>query len=217
MFKILVDEVYLFLLEHPYKAMDVNYSKLEQEIGIGRKAISTRFKKLKTLGYIDEEGRVLNVFDIKEFYPQVTDKYERALRILRDIMQEDFPDNLAAATRLLGVSDHTLKDAFNVVTAEKKEIQNDKQSVVYCVRLKKTQEIIYIGYSANFEHRKNQHRYGISTGNEDALYLYGYCKKNNIHLSDVEITPVFEDKDLKLLRRLESSLIELLKPQGNLI
>ena len=217
MFKILTDEVYLFLLEHPYKAMNINYSKLEQEIGIGRKAISAKFKKLKALGYIDEEDRVLNVLDIKIFYSNIKDKYERALRILKDIMQEDFPDNLTAATRILGVSEHTLKDAYALVSAEEAQVEEERKSVVYCIRLKETQEIIYVGYSANFEHRKNQHRYGISTGKEEALYLYGYCKKNDIRLADVEIIPIFEDKDLTLLRRLESDLIKLLKPKGNLI
>lgn len=175
-------------------------------LGKNRKTIANQLAELKEKGLIGECGDVISVYDIVNFYPEENNKYIRALKILNDL--DYVPINVEEASRWLNVSSKTLTPFYNQVFKEERIIQERYEGpAVYQITIRGTDEIIYIGYTTNFESRKKQHLSAILNESSKAE-LYCYCKEHNI--KKVDITTVIRHEDIGMLKQLETYLIQTL-------
>lgn len=125
----------------------------------------------------------------------------------------DIPSSVEEASRWLKVSSKTLTPFYNQVFKEEKVIEERYEGpAVYSITIRDTDEIIYIGYTTNFDLRKKQHLSAISNESSKAE-LYRYCKEHNI--KKVNITTIIRHEDIGMLKELEAYLIRTLQPVGN--
>ena len=204
----LINETYMYLLQHP--DVSINASRIGDAIGRNRKTVARQLQELKEDGLLDDNGVIINAYDISIFYPQV-DKYSQALLILQDCGIRI--ESLEQASRLLKVSSKTLKPYYDELKATSNDDKlYDGPAVYQITPYDDENNIIYIGYTTNFANRKKEHISYITNMSIKAK-LYKYCVDNNI--TRVKITTIIEHQDLQMLKALESYLISVLRPVGN--
>lgn len=207
--KHLLNETYLYLLQNPTAAF--NASRIGEETGKGRKTVGKQLQALREEGFITVDDKVINVYNIKNFYPDAPNKYIRALLILKDCDDIKFT-SCEDISCLLGVSSKTLKPYYDEVVGRAKKKNSYDGPAVYQITPHGSDEIIYIGYTTNFMQRQYVHQ-SLITNMSIKSKLYQYCVEHNI--TQVDITTIIEHEDLCMLRKLESYLISTLKPVGN--
>lgn len=206
----LLNETYLYLLQHPQTRL--NASQLGAALCKNRKTIASQLVELKEKGLIGEHGEVIAACDIVNFYPEENNKYIRALKILNDL--DYIPSSVEEASRWLKVTSKTLTPFYNEVFKEDGTSKEKYEGpAVYQITIRDTDEIIYIGYTTNFELRKRQHLSAILNESSKAE-LYCYCKEHNI--KKVNIMTVIRHTDIGMLKQLETYLIQTLQPVGNI-
>ena len=204
-YQLLLNSTYLYLLQNP--KIKINQVQIGKELGISRKTVAKELAELRELKVLDDTY-VYNIFEIREFYNDEPNKYLKGLKILQDL--GGLGESCEELSRKLGVSSRTLYPFYTLLRQDKYE--PEIRSAVYAIIEKKTNQILYIGYTTDFEKRKKQHIANISN-NQDSTKLYEYCTNNNI--KDIEVKNIIESSDLIMLKQLEKNLIQLLQPIGN--
>lgn len=208
-YKLLLNETYMYLLENGPAA--INYSQLAREIGVNRIKISQQLEELILTGWVVEDNKVFsaeNELCITNFHSELNNKYEKAIQIYKDL-NPNVNLSCESLAKIFGISSKTLSKFY---APNSKIVKEKVQAAVYYIKDLNTDQIIYIGYTTNFEDRKNAHLRLIRT-NSTTAQLYRICSTKNI--KNVEIDIIISSNDLNMLKKLEQSLISLLKPIGN--
>ena len=74
MYKLLLNQTYLFLLQHQNEKL--NQSEIGRRIGLNRKTVKKE---------LDDIPELINYYNIVDFHNDISNKYVRALAIIKDI------------------------------------------------------------------------------------------------------------------------------------
>lgn len=191
MYKLLLNQTYLYLLQHQDEKL--NQSEIGRRIGLNRKTVKKE---------LDDIPELINYYNIIDFHNDISNKYVRALAIIKDIDDKNY--TVAELARKLDISEKTLSKYYS---------QSD-EAICGVYGIFYNQKCIYIGFSKNVNERIEQHKMNIGK-NLNHIKLYKYCKDNNIMVKDLDFTILAKSTDIEAMKQLESNLYRTLQPIGN--
>ena len=191
MYKLLLNQTYLYLLQHQNEKL--NQSEIGRRIGLNRKTVKKE---------LDDIPELINYYNIVDFHNDISNKYVRALAIIKDIDDRDY--TIAELARKLDISEKTLAKYYSQLD----EIICGVYGIFY------NQKCIYIGFSKNINERIEQHKMNIGN-NLNHIKLYKYCKDNNIMVKDLDFIILAKSTDIEAMKQLEANLYKTLQPIGN--
>ena len=197
MYKLLLNQTYLYLLQH--QGEKLNQSEIGRRIGLNRKTVKKE---------LDDIPELINYYNIVDFHNDISNKYMRALAIIKDIDGKNY--SVAELARKLDISEKTLAKYYS--PSDDEIILNEVMCGVYGIFY--NQKCIYIGFSKNINERIEQHKMNIGK-NLNHIKLYKYCKDNNISVKDLDFTILAKSTDIEAMKQLESNLYRALQPIGN--
>lgn len=130
-YKLLTNQLYLFLLQYRPNGGLINRSLVGRDVGINRKTVAKELQELQELELLDKDNVPKNIFGIKKFYPGEGNKWERAMMILADIDENTY--TVAEIADLLGASSRTITKYIGAYKCKG-----------YCIRDLRTNQKVYI-------------------------------------------------------------------------
>ena len=195
MYKLLLNQTYLYLLQHQNEKL--NQSEIGRRIGLNRKTVKQE---------LDDIPELVNYFNIVDFHNDISNKYFRALAIIRDIDDKDY--SIAELARKLDISEKTLAKYYDTLSDDIEEIVSGVYGIFY------NKQCIYVGFSKNINERIEQHKMNIGK-DLNHIKLYKYCKDNNIMVKDLDFVALAKSTDIEAMKQLEANLYKTLQPIGN--
>lgn len=191
MYKLLLNQTYLYLLQH--QGEKLNQSEIGRRIGLNRKTVKKE---------LDDIPELINYYNIVDFHNDISNKYVRALAIIKDIDDKNY--TVSELARELDISEKTLAKYYS----------KSDEAICGVYGIFYNQKCIYIGFSKNVNERIEQHKMNIGK-NLNHIKLYKYCKDNNIMVKDLDFTILAKSTDIEAMKQLESNLYRTLQPIGN--
>ena len=205
-YSLLTNSTYLYLLKNP--EAEINFSAIGKIIGKTRQTVSKEYQYLIK----NDIDYTQNIFNIQEFYLDVTSSIERALCIYLTIKGPVVADQICQDLKI------SRNAVFQYLQNAKKRIGLINEEAVstggvYVALF--DNEIIYVGSSQNIDARILSHKKNLkSPPSVNDLKFYKYCKQNNISADKISFIPLIYTKDYLLI---EKEMIKTIQPICNVM